>query len=105
MIHTLDVANSQFQKIRDTIQNLEEALAKATKLQEEKMILQSMKVYLTKDEIELMDAKSKAKVEDALIIHKLIELEKQKLGYLTDQDINTLSEAIQAFKSNLGGIN
>jgi hypothetical protein len=95
----LQEANSHFQKVKETIQSLEEVLLKARKLQEQKLILLAGSKYLPMEEIEMIIQKSDAKVEDAKLLYKLIEELKKRSGYMTEDEIHSLSKTLQTFKT------
>ena len=80
---------------------MEEALAKAKKIHEQKLVLQSMTKYLPMEEIEMIGQKSEAKIDEAKILHKLIEELKKDPGFLTPEEIQALEENITVFKSKL----
>jgi len=101
----LEEVNSQFQKVKETIQNLEEVLSQARKLQEQKMTLQASSKYLPIRDIKIIIQKSDAKIEDAKLIHQAIEKLKKKSGYMTENEIQSLSENIRTLKTRfqMGG--
>ena len=101
LMKNLQEANSQFQKVKDTIQNLEEVLSKARKLQEQKLILQAGSNYLPMEEIEMIIQKSEAKIEDAKLLHQLIEELMKRSCYMTKDEIQSLSENLQTFQTRL----
>ena len=94
-------AKSYFQKVKETIQSMEEVLSKAMKLQEQKLILQARSTYLPTEEIEMIIQKSDAKIEDAKLLHKLIEELRKRSGYMTENEIQSLSEILQTFQTRL----
>jgi len=79
LMKNLQEANSHFQKVKETIQSLEEVLLKA--------------------EIEMIIQKSDAKVEDAKLLYKLIEELKKRSDYMTEDEIQSLSKTLQNFKT------
>ncbi len=97
----LQEVNSQFQRVKEKIQKLEEVLSKARKLQEQKLILQAGSKYLPMEEIEMIIQKSDAKIEDAKILHKLIEELRKKSGYMTESEIKSLAETLQMLETRL----
>jgi hypothetical protein len=54
-----------------------------------------MKAYLPKEEIEQIKEKSKAKIEAAKILQRLIEELKKSKSYLTDEEMNTVEESLK----------
>jgi hypothetical protein len=54
-----------------------------------------MKAYIPKEEIELIKEKSKAKIEAAKILQRLIEELKKSKSYLTDEEMNTVEESLK----------
>ena len=95
----LEEANSQFKRVKENIQNFEEVLSKARKLQEQKLILQAGSNYLPIEDIEIIIQKSDAKIEDAKLLNTSIEKLKNKLGYMTKDEIESQSEILQTFKT------
>jgi hypothetical protein len=90
-----------FAKVKQTIQTLEECHTKAKSIQEKILILQSMTNYLPMKEIEEIIEKSEVKVDNALLLHKLIgDLENQP-GFMREEDLNNLSEQIDALKAEM----
>jgi hypothetical protein len=80
---------------------LEDCHAKAKNIQEQILILQSMTKYLPMMEIEDIIEKSEMKVDNALLLHKLIgDLENQP-GFMMEKDLNNLSEQIEALKAEM----
>ncbi len=57
-----------------------------------------MKAYLPKEEIELTKEKSKAKIEAAKILQKLIEELKKSKFFLTDEEMKAVEESLEHFK-------
>ncbi len=57
-----------------------------------------MKAYLPKEEIEQMKEKSKAKIEAAKILQRLIEELKKSKGYLMDEEMNAVEESLNHFQ-------
>jgi hypothetical protein len=101
LMKDLQEVNSQFQRVKEKIQKLEEVLSKARKLQEQKLILQAGSKYLPMEEIEMIIQKSDAKIEDAKILHKLIEELRKKSGYMTESEIKSLAETLQMLETRL----
>ena len=83
------------------IQNIEDNLAKALKIQERKRVLQSMKNFYSREEIEMISEKSKAKIAEATILHKLMENLTKNPKYLNNENIQVLTNSLPSFKSAL----
>jgi hypothetical protein len=80
---------------------LEDCHAKAKNIQEQILILQSMTKYLPMKKIEEIIEESELKVDNALLLHKLIgDLENQP-GFMREEDLNNLSEQIQSLKAEM----
>ena len=58
-----------------------------------------MKAYIPKGEIELMKQKSKAKIEAAKVLQRLIEELKKSKGYLMDEEKKDVEELLKHFPS------
>ena len=58
-----------------------------------------MKAYIPKGEIELMKQKSKAKIEAAKVLQRLIEELKKSKGYLMDVEKKDVEELLKHFPS------
>jgi hypothetical protein len=67
-------------------------------LKEQIKILELLKALTPKVEIELMKEKSKAKIETAKILQRLIEELKKSKSYLTDEEIKALEESLKHFQ-------
>ena len=77
LLKTLEKGGNRFQELKETIRILEDAIGKALNIQEQIRVLQSLKSFLPKEEIEMIEAKSEAKIQAALVLHQLVkELEK-----------------------------
>ena len=98
---TLQEVTDHFAKVKQTIQTLEDCHAKAKNIQEQILILQSMTKYLPMKKIEEIIEESELKVDNALLLHKLIgDLENQP-GFMREEDLNNLSEQIQSLKAEM----
>ena len=53
------------------------------------------------EEIEMIGQKSEAKIDEAKILHKLVEELKKDPGFLTPEEIQALEDNITVFKSKL----
>ena len=67
-------------------------------LKEQIKILESLKALTPKVEIELMKEKSKAKIEAAKTLQRLIEELKKSKGYLTDEEMKAVEESLKHFQ-------
>ena len=91
----------QFQKVRESIQSLEDRLSKALNLQERIKVLQSMTNFLPKEEIELTIEKSSAKIEAAKMLQNLIDRLWESEGYLTNENMQAIDVSLQSLNSDL----
>ena len=98
---TLEESSNRFEELKKNILSLEEALAKAKQIHEKKLVLQSMTKYLPMEEIEMIGQKSDAKIEEAKILHKLVEQLKKEPGFLTPEEVQALEDNITIFKSKI----
>jgi hypothetical protein len=57
-----------------------------------------MKAYLPKEEIEQMKEKSKAKIEAAKVLQRLIEELKKSKSYLTDEEMTAVEKSLKYFQ-------
>ncbi len=96
----ISLVSEQFQKVRESIQSLEDRLSKALNLQERIKVLQSMTNFLPKEEIELTIEKSAAKIEAAEILQNLIDQLEESEGYLTDENMQVIDVALQSLNSD-----
>jgi hypothetical protein len=66
-------------------------------LKEQIKILESLKAYIPKEEIELIKEKSKAKIEAAKVLQQLIEELKKSKSYLMDEEMKDVEELLKHF--------
>jgi NADH:ubiquinone oxidoreductase subunit E len=67
-------------------------------IQEQIKILESVSAYIPREEIEMIMEKSKAKIEAAKVLQRLIEELKKSKGYLTDEEMNAVEESLKHFQ-------
>jgi hypothetical protein len=67
-------------------------------IQEQIKILESQKAYIPREEIELMTEKSKAKIEAAKILQRLIKKLKKSKSYLRDEETKAVEESLKHFQ-------
>ena len=67
-------------------------------IQEQIKILESVSAYIPREEIEMIQEKSKAKIEAAKILQRLIEDLKKSKSYLTDEEIIAVEESLKLFQ-------
>jgi hypothetical protein len=67
-------------------------------IQEQIKILESVSAYIPREEIEMIQEKSKAKIEAAKVLQRLIEELKKSKGYLTDEEMNAVEESLKHFQ-------
>jgi uncharacterized protein YigA (DUF484 family) len=97
----ISLVSEQFQKVRESIQSLEDRLSKALNLQERIKVLQSMTNFLPKEEIELTIEKSSAKIEAAKMLQNLIDRLWESEGYLTNENMQAIDVSLQSLNSDL----
>ena len=83
------------------LNNLEIALADAKEVQEQIKSLEIPDTYLPPDEVRIANEKSAKRVADAEAIHTLIEKTKQIPGFMSDQDIERISEEHSTFNRKI----
>ena len=67
-------------------------------IQEQIKILESVSAYIPREEIEMIQEKSKAKIEAAKVLQRLIEELKKSKGYLMDEEMNAVEESLKHFQ-------
>ena len=67
-------------------------------IQEQIKILESVSAYIPREEIEMIQEKSKAKIEAAKVLQRLIEELKKSKGYLTDEEMKAIEESLNHFQ-------
>jgi hypothetical protein len=67
-------------------------------IQEQIKILESVSAYIPREEIEMIQEKSKAKIEAAKVLQRLIEELKKSKGYLTDEEMKAVEESLKNFQ-------
>ncbi len=67
-------------------------------IQEQIKILESVSAYNPREEIEMIQEKSKAKIEAAKVLQRLIEELKKSKGYLTDEEMKAVEESLKHFQ-------
>jgi hypothetical protein len=67
-------------------------------IQEQIKILESVSAYVPREEIEMIQEKSKAKIEAAKVLQRLIEELKKSKGYLMDEEMNAVEESLKHFQ-------
>ena len=82
------------EQAKKTIQNLETALAKGKAIEEEKQGWISGENYVPEEEISMIQQKSEQKIEEAKTLRSLIEKFKQDPGFMTQDEIQTISDAL-----------
>ena len=98
---TLQEVTDHFENVRQTIQTLEECHRKAKSIKEQILILQSMIKYLPMKDIEKIIEESDEKVEEALELHRQIEELEKSPGFMGDEDLENLSDEIDALKAQM----
>ncbi len=96
-----DVASTDVEVAKSTLQRLEDSLNKALHIQEQIKSCKSLQNYIPKDEIERSIMESNEKIEEATKILKRIEDLKNMPGYLTDKETEDLSASLDLFKHEL----
>jgi hypothetical protein len=95
---TMKLISVHFKQVNLSIHSLEERLLKALNIQEQIKILQSSKAYIPKEELQLMEEKSKAKTDAARMLQQLIEELKNSKSFLTDEEMKVMEESIVLFQ-------
>ena len=67
-------------------------------IQEQIKILESVSAYIPREEIEMIMEKSKAKIEAAKVLQRLIEELKKSKGYLTNEEMKAVEESLKHFQ-------
>ena len=67
-------------------------------IQEQIKILESVSAYIPREEIEMIMEKSKAKIEAAKVLQRLIEELKKSKSYLTDEEMKAVEELLKHFQ-------
>ena len=67
-------------------------------IQEQIKILESVSAYIPREEIEMIQEKSNAKIEAAKVLQRLIEELKKSKGYLTDEEMKAVEESLKHFQ-------
>jgi len=93
--------SDHFNSIQDGIQSLEDRLAKAMRLLEQVKVLQSLKNFLPREEVEMISAKSEAKIEEARVLHKLVNDWQKKSGFMTNETMQIVAQTLNNFKFEL----
>ncbi len=95
----MNLISAHFKLVNLNIQNLEERLLKALNIQEQIKILQSSKIYIPREEIQLMKEKSRAKIDAARMLQQLIDELKNSKSFLTDEEMKGMEESIELFQT------
>jgi phage-related holin len=95
----MNLISAHFKQVNLNIQNLEERLLKALNIQEKIKILQSSKIYIPREEIQLMEEKSRAKIDAARMLQQLIDELKNSKSFLTDEEMKGMEESIELFQT------
>ena len=90
----LSKVTNHVEQAKKTIQNLETALAKGKAIEEEKQGWISGENYVPEEEISMIQQKSEQKIEEAKTLRSLIEKFKQDPGFMTQDEIQTISDAL-----------
>ena len=96
---TMKLISVHFKQVNLSIHNLEERLLKALNIQEKIKILQSSKIYIPREEIQLMEEKSRAKIDAARMLQQLIDELKNSKSFLTDEEMKGMEESIELFQT------
>jgi hypothetical protein len=95
----MNLISAHFKQVNLNIQNLEERLLKALNIQEKIKILQSSKIYIPREEIQLMEEKSRAKIDAARMLQQLTDELKNSKSFLTDEEMKGMEESIELFQT------